>query len=55
VLAGRVDAGRREAAAIGVTEAYALVEHFGSVQRAMEQPADGLRALGQRLARQWSR
>ncbi|WP_433049801.1 glycerate kinase family protein [Dactylosporangium sp. CS-033363] len=55
VLAGRVDAGRREAASIGVTEAHSLVEHFGSVQRAMERPADGLRALGQRLARQWSR
>ncbi|HTJ35059.1 MAG TPA: glycerate kinase [Dactylosporangium sp.] len=55
VLAGRVDAGRREAASIGVTEAHSLVEHFGSVATAMARPADGLRELGQRLARQWSR
>ncbi|MEU7869812.1 glycerate kinase [Dactylosporangium sp. NPDC049140] len=55
VLAGRVDAGRREAASIGVTESHSLVEHFGSVAEAMRRPADGLRELGQRLARQWSR
>ena len=55
VLAGRVDAGRREAAAAGVTETYALVEHFGDEQRAMAEPADGLRALARRLAGQWSR
>ncbi|WP_433079268.1 glycerate kinase family protein [Dactylosporangium sp. CA-052675] len=55
VLAGRVDAGRREAASIGVTEAHSLVEHFGSVATALERPGDGLRELGQRLARQWSR
>ncbi|MFI5916638.1 glycerate kinase [Dactylosporangium sp. NPDC051541] len=55
VVAGRVDAGRREAAAIGVTEAHSLVEHFGSVPKAMSQPADGLRELGRRLAQQWSR
>jgi glycerate kinase len=55
VVAGRVDAGRRETAAIGVTETHSLVEHFGSVPKAMAQPADGLRELGRRLARQWSR
>ncbi|GAA2327952.1 glycerate kinase [Dactylosporangium salmoneum] len=55
VLAGRVDAGRREAASIGVTEAHSLVEHFGSVATALARPADGLRELGRRLARQWSR
>ncbi|GAA3271083.1 glycerate kinase [Dactylosporangium vinaceum] len=55
VVAGRVDAGRREAAAIGVTEAHSLVEHFGSVAKAMAQPADGLRELGRRMAQQWSR
>ncbi|HET9517154.1 MAG TPA: glycerate kinase [Actinoplanes sp.] len=55
VLAGRVDAGRREAAAAGVTDTHALVDHFGSVQEAMTMPADGLRALAVRLARQWSR
>lgn len=60
VLAGRVSTGRREAAAAGVTEAYSLVEHFGGeehggVDAAMTRPAEGLRALGARLARQWSR
>ncbi len=60
VLAGRVSTGRREAASAGVTEAYSLVEHFGGeegggVAAAMGRPAEGLRALGARLARQWSR
>ncbi|MEU7615967.1 glycerate kinase [Micromonospora rifamycinica] len=60
VLAGRVSTGRREAASAGVTEAYSLVEHFGGEERggvaaAMDRPAEGLRALGARLARQWSR
>jgi glycerate kinase len=55
VLAGRVDAGRREAAAIGVTEAHSLVEHFGDEQAALTRPAEGLRALAERLARQWRR
>jgi glycerate 2-kinase len=55
VVAGRVSAGRREAAAAGVTEAHALAEHFGSVAEAMARPAEGLSALGARLARQFSR
>ncbi|MEU6078541.1 glycerate kinase [Micromonospora sp. NPDC047074] len=59
VLAGQVSTGRREAGAAGVTDAYSLVEHFGGDQRglvaAMERPAEGLQALGARLARQWSR
>lgn len=55
VVAGRVTAGRREAADAGVTEAHSLVEHFGDVEQAMSRAAEGLRALGARLARQWSR
>ncbi|WP_433386725.1 glycerate kinase family protein [Micromonospora sp. KLBMP9576] len=60
VLAGQVSTGRREAGAAGVTDAYSLVEHFGGEERgglaaAMARPAEGLRALGTRLARQWSR
>lgn len=60
VLAGRVSTGRREAAAAGVTDAYSLVEHFGGEEHggtdaAMTRPAEGLRALGARLAGQWSR
>lgn len=54
VLAGRSSAGRREAAAAGITDIYTLVDHFdGDVDRAMGAAADGLRALGERLARQW--
>ncbi|MFI7605033.1 glycerate kinase [Micromonospora sp. NPDC049366] len=60
VLAGQVSTGRREAAAAGVTDAYSLVEHFGGeagggLAEALARPADGLRELGARLARQWSR
>jgi glycerate kinase len=55
VVAGRVSAGRREAARIGVTAAYSLEDHFGSVEQALGRPAEGLRAVAARLARQWSR
>ncbi|MFI6820795.1 glycerate kinase [Micromonospora sp. NPDC050187] len=60
VVAGRVSTGRREAASAGVTDTYSLVEHFGGeehggVEAAMSRPAEGLRALGARLAGQWSR
>ncbi|WP_203996717.1 glycerate kinase family protein [Micromonospora lutea] len=60
VLAGQVSTGRREAASVGVTDTYSLVEHFGGEERgglaaALERPAQGLRELGARLARQWSR
>ncbi|MEU8074166.1 glycerate kinase [Catellatospora citrea] len=55
VLAGRVTTGRREQGAAGVTEAYALVDHFGSVELALAEPTRGLRELASRLARQWSR
>lgn len=60
VVAGRVDTGRREAAAAGVTEAHSLVEHYGGeehggTEAAMGRPGEGLRALAARLAGQWSR
>ena len=55
VVAGRASAGQREAAAAGVTEAHSLVDHFGAVEDAMARPAEGLRAIGARLARQRSR
>lgn len=55
VLAGRVTTGRREQGVAGVTEAYALVDHFGSVDLALAEPARGLRELAARLATQWSR
>jgi glycerate kinase len=53
VLAGQSSAGRRESASAGVTDTYTLVEHFGSVERAMAEARDGLRALAAKLAEQW--
>ena len=55
VVAGRVETGHREAAAAGVTELHSLVDHFGSTERALAEPARGLREIGARLAGQWSR
>lgn len=55
VLAGRNETGHREAAAAGVTETHTLVEHFGSVETALAEPARGLRELAAALAAQWSR
>lgn len=54
VVAGRVTAAPHEAAAAGVSESLALVDHFGNQQQAMARPAEGLRALGAKLARRWS-
>ncbi|MDQ1659355.1 MAG: glycerate 2-kinase, partial [Cryptosporangiaceae bacterium] len=53
VLAGRVDAGRRELAAAGVSAAYSLTEHLGSTEAAMSGASDGLRLLAGRVAREW--
>lgn len=53
VLAGQVSAGRREAAAAGVTDAYALVDRVG-LDKAMAEPAEALRDLAAHLATQWS-
>lgn len=55
VLCGRNETGYREAASAGVTETYALTDHFGSEETAMAEPARGLRELAGRLAGQWSR
>jgi glycerate kinase len=55
VMAGRVETGHREAANAGVSELYSLVDHFGSVELALAEPARGLRELAARAARQWSR
>jgi glycerate kinase len=55
VLAGRVDVGRREAAAIGVEASYSMVDEAGSVEGATSRPAEVLAALSQRVARHWSR
>ena len=50
VIAGRNETGYREAASAGVTETYALVEHFGTEEQALAEPARGLREVA-RLAR----
>lgn len=55
VLAGRVETGHREAANAGVSEMYSLVDHFGTVEQALAEPARGLRELAADLAGQWSR
>jgi glycerate 2-kinase len=55
VMAGRVETGHREAANAGVSDLYSLVEHFGSEETALAEPARGLRELAARLAGQWSR
>ncbi|MGA8116168.1 MAG: glycerate kinase, partial [Actinocatenispora sp.] len=53
VLAGRVEVGRREAAAAGIEATYSVVEHVGGVEQAMSAAGDGLRSLAARVARQW--
>jgi glycerate kinase len=55
VMAGRIETGHREAASAGVSEMYSLVDHFGSVDKALAEPARGLRELAARAAAQWSR
>ncbi|APU17015.1 MULTISPECIES: glycerate kinase [Actinoalloteichus] len=54
VLAGQVSVGRREAAAAGVENSYAVAEHAGSVDSAFADPAGTLTALAADVARQWS-
>lgn len=54
VMAGRVETGHREAASAGVSEMYSLVEYFGSVERALAEPARGLREIAARAAAQYS-
>lgn len=53
VLAGRVEVGRREFAATGVSAAYSVVDLAGSVEAAMAEPAARLADLAERAARTW--
>jgi glycerate kinase len=55
VLAGQVHVGKREAAAAGIEAAYSLAEHAGSVDEALRRPAEALRSLAARVAKEWSR
>lgn len=54
VLAGQVAAGRREAAAAGIEEAYAMADVAG-LEASFADPAGVLAALAERVAGQWSR
>jgi glycerate kinase len=54
VLAGQVTVGRREAAAAGIDATYAVADAVG-VEASLEQPAEELAALAERVAREWSR
>jgi glycerate kinase len=55
VLAGQVEVGRREMAALGIESAYSVSEHAGSTEAAMADPAAHLESLAARVARSWSR
>ncbi|HUR76261.1 MAG TPA: glycerate kinase [Sporichthya sp.] len=55
LLAGQVEVGRREMAALGVESAYSVAEHAGSAEAAMAAPAEQLASLAARVARGWSR
>lgn len=54
VIAGQVAVGRRESAAAGIDATYAVADAVG-VEASMEQPAEELAALAERVAREWSR
>jgi glycerate kinase len=54
VLAGRVDVGRREAAAAGIDETWSISDHLGSVAEALARPYEGLADLASAVARAWS-
>ncbi|WP_028932807.1 glycerate kinase [Pseudonocardia spinosispora] len=54
VLAGQVSVGRREAASVGVEDAYSVAEHAGGAEVSMADPAGTLSALAAELAGQWS-
>jgi glycerate kinase len=54
VLAGQVHVGRREMGAAGISAAYSVADHAGSVAEALRRPAEGLAALAHRVAREWS-
>lgn len=54
VVAGRVGLGRRQVAAYGIDATYSLTDHAGE-QRAMSEPAEVLREVSERIAREWAR
>ena len=55
VVAGQVDAGRRELGAAGIDAAYATADLAGSVDEALADPAGWLADLAAHVAGEWSR
>jgi len=55
VIAGRVEVGRRDAAAAGIEAAYAVADTLGSPDKALAAGAAGVRETAARLARDWAR
>ncbi len=55
VIAGQVDAGRRESLAIGIESSYAVADSPEAVDAALADPAGTLAARARRVARTWSR
>lgn len=55
LLAGQVEAGRRESATAGIDAAYAVADLAGSVEESLEAPAEWLEELASRVAGEWSR
>jgi glycerate 2-kinase len=53
-LAGRLEVGSRELRAAGVDGAYGMVDAFGE-RRALDDPAEALADLADRVARTWGR
>jgi glycerate kinase len=55
VVAGRVEVGRRDAAAAGIDDLYAVTDVTGSAGAAVAAGADGVTAAAARAAKAWSR
>lgn len=55
VIAGRVEAGRRESTAAGIESSYAVAETPQQVAAALADPSGTLAARTRRVARTWSR
>ena len=53
VIAGRVEVGRRELTAAGVSAAFSVSEHAGSVDAALEDPGATLADCAERVAATW--
>ena len=53
IVAGRVEVGRREQTAMGVSAAFSVVEHCGSLEASLAAPAERLADLAERVAATW--